>query len=277
MCDLHDEETTMGRRAPSHGTFLSQGRIDHTLGRVGASQESSARPTEDGDVDDVARGVAGLFPSRSSPRPCSGLCPLPAIREESASEDEDEREWVGSRASEAERDILPDTPAHGLGRITADPSIQDIGNASRQLGSADDVTLAEAGACASGTGDALDVCHQYMDHRNVLKWLLGRVRRRVLPSCLTKQCVSSASTESKTKRAECRSLDLGDDDPSYPRDGRTGPVSVWDALVGLLPSTHPRDLHDTILLSHGGVEVSSLSSYVGERVVGSHREREDRY
>ena len=147
----------MGRRAPSHGTFFSQGRIDHTLGRVGASQESSTRPTKDGDVDDVARGVAVLFPSRSSPRLCSGLCPLPAIREESASEDEDEREWVGSRASGAETDILSDTPAHGLGRITADPSIQDIGNASRQLGSADDVTPPEAGACASGTGDALDV------------------------------------------------------------------------------------------------------------------------
>ena len=108
-------------------------------------------------MDDVARGVAVLFPSRSSPLPCSGLCPLPAIREESASEDEDEREWVGSRASGAETGILSDTPAQGLGRITVDPSIQDIGNASRQLGSADDVTLPEAGACASGTGDALDV------------------------------------------------------------------------------------------------------------------------
>ena len=157
MYDLHDQETTMGRRAPSHGTFVSRGRTDHTSGRVGASQESSMRPTEDGDVDDVARGVAVLFPSRSSSRPCSSLCPLPTIREESASEDEDERESVGSRAPGTETDILSDTPAHGLGRVTTDSSIQDMRTASRQLGSADDVTLAGAGACASGTGDALDV------------------------------------------------------------------------------------------------------------------------
>ena len=157
MCDLHDQETTMGRRAPSHGTFVFRGRIDHTSGRVGASQQSSTRPTEDGDVDDVARGVAVLFPSRSSPCPCSGLCPLPAIREESASEDEDERESVGSRAPRTETHVLSDTPAHGLGHVTTDPSIQDMGNASRQLGSAEDVTLAGAGACASGTGDALNV------------------------------------------------------------------------------------------------------------------------
>ena len=83
--------------------------------------------------------------------------------------------------------------------------------------------------------------------------------------------------ERERRHAECRSLDFRDDDSSHPRDGRTRPVSIRDALVGLLPSTHPRDLYDTILLSHGGVEVSSLSSYVGERVVGSHQEREHRY
>ena len=70
-------------------------------------------------------------------------------------------------------------------------------------------------------------------------------------------------------------LHLGDDDPSHPRDGRIRAVPVQDALVGLLPSTHPRDLYDTILLSHGGVEVSSLSSHVGQWIVGSRRERED--
>ena len=121
----------------------------HTSGRVGASQESSMFPTEDGDVDDVARGVAVLFPSRSSLR----LCPLLAIREESASEDEDEGETVGSRAPGTETDVLSDTPSYGPGRVTADPSIQDMGDASRQLGSADDVTLPGAGACAFGTGD----------------------------------------------------------------------------------------------------------------------------
>ena len=157
MCDLHDQETTMGRRAPSPGTFVSRGRTDHSSGRVGTSQESSTRLTEDGDVDDIARTVAVLFPSRSSPRPCSGLCPLPTIREESASEDEDERESMESPAPGTETDVLSDTPIHGLGRVTTDSSIQDMGTASRELGSADDVTFAEAGACASGTGDALDV------------------------------------------------------------------------------------------------------------------------
>ena len=108
-------------------------------------------------METVARGVAVLFPSRSSPRPWAGLCPLPVIREESASEDEEERESVGSRAPGTETDVLSDTPTHGPGRVTTDPSIQDLGTASRQLGSADDVTFVGAGACASGTGDALDV------------------------------------------------------------------------------------------------------------------------
>ena len=157
MCDLHDQETTLGRRAPSPGTFVSRGRIDHTSGGVGASQESSTRLTEDRDVDDVARGVAVLFPSRSSPRPWAGVCSLPVIREESASEDEDERESVGSRAPGTETDVLPDTPEHGPGRVTSDPSLQDLGTASRPLGSTDDVTFTGAGTCASGTGDVLDV------------------------------------------------------------------------------------------------------------------------
>ena len=157
MCDVHDQETTLGERAPSPGTFVSRGRIDHISGGVGASQESSTRPTEDRDVDVVARGVAVLFPSRSSPRPWEGLCPLPTIREESASEDEDERESVGSRAPGTETDVLSGTPTHGPGRVTTDPSLQDLGTALRQLGSADDITFAGAGACASGTGDAVYV------------------------------------------------------------------------------------------------------------------------
>ena len=157
MCNFHDQETTLGGRAPSPETFVSRGRIDHTSGGVGASQESSTRLTEDRDVDDSGRAVAVLFPSRSSPCPWAGLCPLPTIREESASEDEDERESMGSRAPGTETDVLLDTPSHGPGRVTTDPSLQDLGTASRQLESADDVTVAGAGACASGTGDALDV------------------------------------------------------------------------------------------------------------------------
>ena len=157
MCDFHDQETTLGGRAPSPEAFVSRGRIDPISGGVGASQESSTRLTEDRDVDDVACGVAVLFPSRSSPRPWESLCPLPTICEESASEDEDERESVGSRAPGTETDVLSDTPTHGPGCVTTDPSLQDLGTASRQLGSVDDVTFIGAGACASGTGDALDV------------------------------------------------------------------------------------------------------------------------
>ena len=153
MCNFHDQETTLSRRAPSPDTFVSRERIDPTSGGVDASQESSTRFTEDRDVDDVARGVAVLFPSRSSPRPWAGLCPLPTVCEESASEDEDERESVGSRAPGTETDVLSDTPTHGPGRVTTDPSLQDLGTASWQLGSADDVTFAGAGACASGTGN----------------------------------------------------------------------------------------------------------------------------
>ena len=131
MCDFHDQETMLGGRAPSHDTFVSRGRIDPTSGGVDASQESSTRFTEDRDVDDVARGVAVLFPSRSSPRPWAGLCPLPTICEESASGDEDKRESVGSRAPGTETDVLSDTHAHGPGRVTTDPSLQDLGTASQ--------------------------------------------------------------------------------------------------------------------------------------------------
>ena len=157
MFNVHDQETTLGGRAPSPDTVVSHGRIDPTSGSVGASQESSTRFTEDRDVDDVARGVAVLFPSRSSPCPWAGLCPLPVICEESASEDEDERESVGSRAPGTETDVLSDTTAHVPGRVTTDPSLQDLGTASRQLGSTDDVTFVGTGACASGTRDALNV------------------------------------------------------------------------------------------------------------------------
>ena len=113
---------------------------------------------------DVHRHLTRLFPEGESTPPQEVLMrlrsrrrPLPTICEESASEDEDERESVGSRAPGTETDVLSDTPAHGPGRVTTDPSLQELGTASRQLGSADDVTFAGAGACASGTGDALDV------------------------------------------------------------------------------------------------------------------------
>ena len=42
--------------------------------------------------------------------------------------------------------------------------------------------------------------HHSMDHKNVLKWLVGWVRRRGLSTWLTKQCVSSVTMEPKTKR-----------------------------------------------------------------------------
>ena len=201
MCDLHDQETTLGGRAPSPGTFVSRGRIEHTSGGVGLSQKSSTRPTEDRDMDDVARGVV-LFPSRSSPRPWAGLCPLPTIREESASEDEDERESVGSRALGTETDVLSDTVPVVLRRIhryktwelhrgSWDPlmtsRLLEQGRVHRELATLSTLFLD---------------CHQSMDHKKVLKWLLGRVRRRVLPTWLmTKLNVSSASMEPKTKRA----------------------------------------------------------------------------
>ena len=191
------------QRWASPDTFVSRGRIDPTSGGVDASQESSTRFTEDRDVDDVACGVAVLFPSRSSPRPWAGLCPLPTICEESASEDEAERESVGSRAPGT--DVLSDTPAHGPGRVTTDPSLQDLGTASRQLGSADDVTFADAGACASGTGDALDFFLELSPvdgSQECPQMVTGQGATRVLPTWLmTKLNVSSASMEPKRKRA----------------------------------------------------------------------------
>ena len=149
MYDLQDQETTMGKRAPRRGMRVPSRRIDHTSGGVGASM----RPTEDGEVDDVALGVAVLFPSRSSPHACSGLHPLLTIREESASEDEEERESMGSCAPGTEATVLSDTTSHTPDCVT----LQGMGSALRQLGSDDDVTYVGAGASASGPGDARDV------------------------------------------------------------------------------------------------------------------------
>ena len=100
----------MGGRAQRSCTRVPGGRINHTSGGVGASQQSSTRPMEDGDMDDLAPGVAVLFRSRSSYRPCSGLHPLLNICEESTSENEDERESMGSRAPGTETTVLSDTP-----------------------------------------------------------------------------------------------------------------------------------------------------------------------
>ena len=134
-----------------------------------------------------------------------GLCPLPTIREESVSEDEDERESMGSRAPGTETAVLSDTPAHGPGRVTTDPLLQDLGTASRQLGPLMTSRLLEQGRVHRELvtlSTFLSDCHQSMDHKNVLKWLLGRMRRRVLPTWLmTKLNVSSASMEPKTKQA----------------------------------------------------------------------------
>ena len=66
-----------------------------------------------------------------------------------------ENRW--GRVHQEQTVVLPNTPARGPGRVTTDPSLQDLGTASRQLGSVEDVTFAGAGACASGTSDALDV------------------------------------------------------------------------------------------------------------------------
>lgn len=46
--------------------------------------------------------------------------------------------------------------------------------------------------------------HQWMDHKNALSWLWQGVRRqtsRILPTWLTKQIVSSAFTEPRTKQS----------------------------------------------------------------------------
>ena len=51
------------RPSSRRGTRVSGRRVDQTSGSVGVSQQSSTRPTEDGDVDDVVHGVAVLFPS----------------------------------------------------------------------------------------------------------------------------------------------------------------------------------------------------------------------
>ena len=94
-----------------------------------------------------------------SPRPCWGLRSLFTICEEIASEDEEERESMGSRAPGTKTTVLSDTSSHDPVRATSDPTLQGMENASRQLGSEDDVAYAGAGASASGTGGASDVFH----------------------------------------------------------------------------------------------------------------------
>lgn len=79
------------------------------------------------------------------------------IGEESALEDESERESVGSRASGTETIVLPDTTAHRAGGRTTDQTVQSLGNPSGQLGSADDVTVVGAGTSAAGTDGARNV------------------------------------------------------------------------------------------------------------------------
>ena len=192
MYDLQDQEASMGEGAPRDGTHVPGGRIDHTSGSVGASQQSSTRPAEDRDVDDVARGVAVLFPSWSSPRACSGLHSLFTICEESVSEDEDKRESSGSRAPGNETTVLSDTPSHAPGRVTPDPTLQGMGSASQQLGSPDDVTFAGAGASASGTGDA----------RTVVQGSIV-VGPQGCPEMVMRQRATSDVTELVDDEAEC--------------------------------------------------------------------------
>ena len=96
--------------------------------------------------------------------------------------------------------------------------------------------------------------HQSTDYKRVLKWLWRGVRR--------------GQSDGKQRHAECRPLDLGDDAPSHQRDGWILELSFGDALVGSLSSTRPCDLSDVSVLSHGGVEVSPLPSYVGTRFWG---------
>ena len=88
--------------------------------------------------------------------------------------------------------------------------------------------------------------------------------------------LSRGQRDAEGGHADCRPLDLGDDASSNQQDGRIRKVSVRDALVGLLSSTRPRDMSDASVLSHRGVEVSSLPSNVGEPFVGSQRENVDR-
>ena len=179
-----------------------------------------------------------------------------------------ENRW--GRVHQEQTVVLPNTPAHGPGRVTTDPSLQDLGTASRQLGSVEYVTFAGAGACASGTSDALDVflgLSPIDGSQECPKMVIGQgatsSRTDLVDEAMCIVCLHGAKHEAS----------VNEDMPS----GRTCREPVRDALVGLLPSTHSRDLYDTILLLHGGVEVSSLSSYVGQWVVGSYREREDRY
>ena len=52
---------------------------------------------------------------------------------------------MGSCVPGTETDVLSCTIPHGPGRVTADQTLQDLGSASRQLGSAADVALLEQG------------------------------------------------------------------------------------------------------------------------------------
>ena len=284
MCDVHDQETTLGGRAPSPDTFVSLGRIDLTSGSVGVSQESSTRFTEDRDVDDVARGVAVLFPSRSSPRPWAGVCPLPVICKESASEDEDERESVGSRAPGTETDVLSDTPAHGPGRVTTDPSLQDLATASRQLGSTDDVTFVGTGACASGTGDHCDVFLGLSTDDN---------GSQGCPQMVSGQGATSSLTHLVDDEAKCIiCLHGAEDEASVNEDMPSAVRYILETTTRLIHEMgeyvpYPSGMHwlacchqpihvTCMIRSFYRMEVSSLSSHVSQWIVGSHREREDR-
>ena len=110
---------------------------------------------------------------------------------------------MGSLTPETETHILSDTQSHGPSHVTVDPTIQHMGNALRQLGSADGVTPAGEGASASGTGDARDVflgSSPIGGSQECPKWLWHTVRRRILPTWLTRRSVSSVSILPKTKR-----------------------------------------------------------------------------
>lgn len=145
--------------------------VDAVQGSVATSRESSTRKTEVLEMDDCARGVAVLFSPRSSDNPCPGLRELFAICKESASEDEAERESVGSRSPGTETDVLPDTTSHSPSRVTTDQMLQGLGR-----GSWDPLMtsrLLEQGRVHRelATLKTFFSGHQSMDHKNALSWL----------------------------------------------------------------------------------------------------------
>ena len=157
MSDLVRETTTTVEGARRSPRSVPEG-VDNIDGSVTASRESSMHTTEVLGVDDCPHGVAVLFSSRSSPRSCPGLRELFAIGEENTSEDESERESVGSGASGTETIVLPDTSTHGTGGHTTDQTVQGLGSPSGQLGSEDDdVIIVGTGTSASGTDGAQNV------------------------------------------------------------------------------------------------------------------------